>query len=305
MIPIIKYLELFDLFLDEIVFTCSYSLLKKCIEIFHFDNKKLVKKYNYKLYHEIVNDPPPILIALISQDDELNSKKSISNIIRIYRRNNKKKLILIVDKEKFTILNETKELKESLFFSPIWFDDVYDAVIKAFSFFNITFGLNDSGKNIGLQQIAFFLGYIEDKQYTNVRNLFLNISIQPYSPLWNYFSIRIAKSSSSEEENYRNNQITMNNIFKFMNIHYKLAIEDKKQFIEILQNSLKESLFDTQVRSNFIKKLTYNNEMINEYSSQLNVNLIRFLREERKYPNLFKNLLKFVKIISGGGDDNE
>ncbi len=304
MIPVFKYLELLDLFLDEIVFTCSKSLLKKFNDIFQFKNKKLVKKYNYKFYYEIIKDPPPILIVLISQEDELNTKKSISKIIRIYRKKNKKKLILIVDKEKFIIQNETKELKESLFFLPIWFDDVYNAVLKAFSFFDIVFNLNDSGKNIGLHQIAFFLGSIENKQYTKVNNLFQDMSDQPYSPLWDYFSSEVAESSMSEDENFINKQITLNNIFKFMNIHNKLGKEDKKQFITKLQNSLKKSLFDLHVRNDYIKRLY--SERINEFSYHKYIELIQSLIKESKYTNLFKNLFKFIKIINGeGNEDNQ
>lgn len=296
MIPILKYLEVFDLYIENLVFTCSYKLLEKCNQIYQFDNNKLVNKYDYKIYPKIEENPPPVLISILSQADENFSQKSISNIIDLYRKkdNNNRKLILMVDKENFMIFDENKELKESLFFPPISFEDIYNATIKAFEYLMFKFTLQESGKNIGLEQIAYFLGNVEDKTYDDVKDLFLNLYTQPYSPLWDYFSVEI---TNFNVEDPRNNEIKMKNIFKFMNINNKIAKEEKKQFVNNIQESLKNSLFDKGVRESFIKDLIANKKSINPQSYKHYCDLIDSLNEKNEYPFLIKNLMKFRNII--------
>lgn len=297
MIPILKYLEVFDLYIENLVFTCSHELIKKCKQIYQFDNRNLVNKYNYKIYPKIVENPPPVLIAILSQIDENLKKKSINNIIDLYRKKdneNNHKLILIVDKENFMIFDEVKILKESLFFPPISFEDIYNAARKAFEYLKLKFTLQESGKNIGLEQIALFLGSVENKTYNNVRDLFLNLHTQPYSPLWDYFSVEI---TNFNKEDPKNNEIKMKNIFKFININNKITKEEKKRFIINIQEALKKSIFDKGVRESFIKKLIEKEESINQQSYQDYCDLIDSLNEKNEYFHLIKNFMKFRCMI--------
>ena len=298
MIPIFKYLELFDLYIEDLVFTCSYGLFERAKKVYSSINNELVKRFKYRQYYEIREEPPNILLAILSQKDENYGKdKSINNIINLYRGFNSRLLILIVDNLNFKIFDEKKPLKESISKPPIMFDEIYKAAIKAFNHIGINFNLLDSGKNIGLQQIAFFLEKIEEKNYRKVKKLFLNISKQPYSPMWNYLSYDIKELLKIK--NSKNRNITINNVFKLLNIHYKLTKKEKREFIKLFGNACENSLHNKNIRIKYINRLKRDEEL----KKQLIMNYKRILKKcENKINDnisklIIKNLQNYVKIF--------
>ena len=146
--------------------------------------------YKYIIDKELrVKKLPEKLVCITNQYYEKQETQfSINKTIKKYLLNPNCSLLLFLDKKDLEIQGKLRPLNEEHFIKYVYsYDEIYRNIREKYEDEGLDFTFHNT-KNLYFQDISILIQKISNDEVVNYRDLFENMCLYPYLPIWGFFT---------------------------------------------------------------------------------------------------------------------